>query len=127
MKTFTGKFQINWNYSSLLKNNYFKNYLFSQDFTIRLNKTLDGCLKKIALVEDGFKENLDILSNKLRKMGDLEKINTSHENILLKCEKYEVNFKNLMINLTNFKNELLKIENELKNHMISQQGSFIFR
>lgn len=37
-------------------------------------------------------------------------------------KKYEVNFKNLMVNLTNFKAEILKIESEVRSHSITQQG-----
>ena len=66
----------------------------------------------------------------------------NQENILLKCEvffifykkswkfyffkKYELNFKNLMVNFSNFKQELIKLESEMKNQGIFQQGNFLY-
>ena len=97
----------------------------SQDFTIRLSKTLDASLKKTAIVEEN-------VSQKLRKLSDCEK---SLDNVLQKCEvfcrnrvklefsqKYELNFKNFVANLANFKQELLRNEAEIKNCNNFQQG-----
>ena len=47
---------------------------------------MDGCLKKITLVEENFKENVEGLSTRVRKLGDFDKITGNIETLFNKCE-----------------------------------------
>lgn len=68
---------------------------------------MDGCLKKISLVEENFKENVENLSSKVRKLGDFDKISGNIDVIFNKCEVLFIFFLYIM-------NKMLEIWGEFQ-------------